>query len=120
MYLEKNTYRNNGSIAILMYNMDDEPYGAVTVNLCHHLQSDELAFVDENNMPGIGKWLERNHLALSHSGQKILLNLCLSLKSGRHIFFDESGKLLSWNGNPENFNRPVARADFIACMVSLA
>ena len=47
-----------------MYNMDDEPYGAVTVNLCHPLQSDELAFVDENNMPGIGKWLERNHIAL--------------------------------------------------------
>lgn len=53
--------------------MDDEPYGAVTVNLCHRLQSDELAFVDENNMPGIGKWLERNHIALS---------LCMNARSG--------------------------------------
>ena len=33
VYLEKKTYSNNESIAILMYNMDDEPYGAVTVNL---------------------------------------------------------------------------------------
>ena len=73
VYLEKKTYRNNGSIAILMYNMDDEPYGAVTVNLCHPIQSDELAFVDENNMPGIGKWLERNHIALS---------LCMKARSG--------------------------------------
>lgn len=73
VYLEKKTYRNNGSIAILMYNMDDEPYGAVTVNLCHPIQSDELAFVDENNMPGIGKWLERNHIALS---------MCLNARSG--------------------------------------
>ena len=73
VYLEKKTYSNNESIAILMYNMDDEPYGAVTVNLCHPLQSDELAFVDENNIPGIGKWLERNHIALS---------LCMKARSG--------------------------------------
>lgn len=73
VYLEKNAYRNNGALAILMYNMDDEPYGAVTVNLCHPIQSDELAFVDENNIPGIGKWLERNHIALS---------LCMKARSG--------------------------------------
>ncbi len=35
-------------------------------------------------------------------------------------FFDESAMLLSWNGNPENFNRPGTKADFITCMVSLA
>ena len=34
----------------------------VTVNLNHPLQSDSIAFLDENNLPGIGKWLEKNHL----------------------------------------------------------
>lgn len=58
--------------------------------------------------------------AFLHDILELLLNLCLSRKKVADIFFDESGKLLSWNGNPENFNRPGARADFIACMVSLA
>ena len=32
--------------------------------LCGHLlQTDSLAFVDENNLPGIGAWLKKNKIA---------------------------------------------------------
>ena len=48
-----------------MYKEDDELYGCVTVNLNHPLQSDSMAFLDENNMPGIGKWLTKNKLGIS-------------------------------------------------------
>ena len=30
----------------------------------HPLQSDTLAFLDENNMPGIGKWLRKKKLGI--------------------------------------------------------
>ena len=64
VYLEKGEYRNNGTLAVLMYNEDGEPYGNVTVNLNHPLQSDSMAFLDENNMPGIGRWLTRKKLGI--------------------------------------------------------
>ena len=41
VYLENDSYRNNGTLAVLMYNEDGEPYGNVTVNLNHPLQSSE-------------------------------------------------------------------------------
>lgn len=65
VYLEKDSYRNNGTLAVLMYNEDGEPYGDVTVNLNHPLQSGDLAFLDENNLPGIGRWLTRKKLGIS-------------------------------------------------------
>ena len=34
------------------------------MNLCHPLQSESMAFLDENNLPGIGKWIEDNHLGM--------------------------------------------------------
>ena len=58
VYLQKEEYRNDGTLAVLMFKEDGELYGCVTVNLNHPLQSDTLAFLDENNMPGIGKWLK--------------------------------------------------------------
>lgn len=64
VYLETANYRNNDTLAVLMFNVNGEPYGAVTVNLCSPFQSHNTGFVDENNMPGIGKWLEDNNLAL--------------------------------------------------------
>ena len=51
VYLQKEEYRNNGTLAVLMYKEDGELYGCITVNLNHPLQSDTLAFLDENNMP---------------------------------------------------------------------
>ena len=64
MYLQKEEYRNNGTLAVLMYKEDGDLYGCITVNLNHPLQSDTLAFLDENNMPGIGKWLRKKKLGI--------------------------------------------------------
>ena len=58
------SYRNNGTLAVEMVTVpDEEPYAVITVNLCCPLPTDRLAFVDENNLPGIGAWLKRNKIA---------------------------------------------------------
>ena len=58
------TYRNNGTLAVLMNNVqEDDLYGVITVNLGSPLQTDRLAFIDENNLPGVGAWLRRNKIA---------------------------------------------------------
>ena len=62
--LSFDSYQNNGSLAVLMNTVpDDEPFAVITVNLCCPLQTDRLAFVDENNLPGIGAWQKRNKIA---------------------------------------------------------
>ena len=62
--LSFDTYRNNGTLAVLMNNVqEDDLYGVITVNLGCPLQTDCLAFVDENNLPGIGAWLKKNGIA---------------------------------------------------------
>ena len=50
--------------AMLLNETDGELYAVATVNLCHPLQSESMAFLDENNLPGIGKWIEDNHLGM--------------------------------------------------------
>ncbi|MCR5547263.1 MAG: DUF4313 domain-containing protein [Bacteroidales bacterium] len=62
--LKKTTYRNNGTLALIPNELDGDDFAVVTVNLNHPLQSDDMAFLDENNYPGIGKWIEKNHLGL--------------------------------------------------------
>ena len=58
------SYRNNGTLAVEMITVPDEDlYAVITVNLCCPLQTDRLAFVDENNLPGIGAWLKKNKIA---------------------------------------------------------
>jgi hypothetical protein len=63
--VEKTEYSNNGTVALLLNDAEGELYAVATVNLCHPLQSDSMAFLDENNLPGIGKWIEDNHLGMS-------------------------------------------------------
>ena len=63
--IEKTEYRSNGTVALLLNNLDGDLFAVTTVNLCHPMQSDSLAFLDENNLPGIGKWIEDNHLGMS-------------------------------------------------------
>lgn len=64
VYLKATSYANNGSLAVQMLSGDDnEFYDVITVNLDSFLQSEELAFVDDNNLPGIGQWLESNGIA---------------------------------------------------------
>lgn len=60
--LERSSYQNNGTVALIMNEMDGEEFAVVTVNLNHPLQSNDTAFLDENNYPGIGNWIERNGL----------------------------------------------------------
>ena len=57
----KDSYRN-GTVALVMNTADGELFAVATVNLRHPLQSDCYAFLDENNLPGIGAWIERNGL----------------------------------------------------------
>ena len=62
--LSFDSYQNNGTLAVLMNTVPDEDlYAVITVNLCCPLQTDRLAFVDENNLPGIGAWLKKNKIA---------------------------------------------------------
>ena len=65
----------NGTVAVLMVTEDGEYYADVTVNLDHPLQSGDLAFLDENNMPGIGRWIERNGLG-SFTGVRACSGFC--------------------------------------------
>lgn len=60
--LEKTEYRNNGTVALILNKEDRDLYAVAAVNLNHPLQSDSLAFLDENNLPGIGRWIEENGL----------------------------------------------------------
>ena len=74
--LSFDSYRNNGTLAVLMNTVpDDELYAVITVNLGSLLQTDSLAFVDENNLPGIGAWLKKNKIAspLGYCNKQIYL-----------------------------------------------
>ena len=71
--LEKTTYRNNGTVALILNEEDKDLFAVATVNLNHPLQSDSLAFLDENNLPGIGKWIEENGLGVK---------MCYQVESG--------------------------------------
>lgn len=73
------SYMHNGTLALeLMCKPKDpmmreifggghqffERYGTVTVNLdISHILPLNVQFVDENNMPGIGRWLQENNIA---------------------------------------------------------
>ena len=64
VYLKATSYANNGSLAVQILSGDDnEFYDVITVNLGSFLQTEQLAFVDDNNLPGIGQWLESNGIA---------------------------------------------------------
>ena len=66
------SYRNNGTLAVEMITVPDEDlYAVITVNLCCPLQTDRLAFVDENNLPGIGAWLKRRALLLQQGVESV-------------------------------------------------
>lgn len=62
--LQVEEYRSNGSLAVAMYTVDGELYDIITTNLMHPMQSNDMAFIDANNHPGIGKWLQQRGLAL--------------------------------------------------------
>lgn len=67
--LKTDTYRNNGTLAVVMEHEDGET-DVITKNLNSPFQSDSMAFLDENNYPGIGKWIEKNGLGLGMGVQQ--------------------------------------------------
>lgn len=64
VYLQKEEYRSNGTLAVAMHTEDGELYDVITTNLQDPMQSDSMAFTDENNHPGVGQWLVKKGLAL--------------------------------------------------------
>ena len=98
------SYRNNGTLAVEMITVPDEDlYAVITVNLCCPLQTDRLAFVDENNLPGIGAWLKRNKIA-TPLGYKQRSGFCQyelysSPSTGRRVrqtLFEFSKSIKAW------------------------
>lgn len=63
VYLKQELYSHGDTLAVAMYTKYGELYDVITTNLMHPMQSDSMAFVDENNHTGIGEWLEKNMLA---------------------------------------------------------
>lgn len=73
------SYRHNGTLAMELlcrpdfpipndgFNIRDEfcmPYGVATVNLdASGMLPINVQFIDENNMPGLGRWLQQNKIA---------------------------------------------------------
>lgn len=64
VYLKEEEYRNGRTLAVAMYTKDGDLYDVITTNLMDPIQSKSLAYLDENNHPGIGKWMERRRLAI--------------------------------------------------------
>ena len=52
-------YSTNGTLAV---QLESSRGGreCITVNLCSPNQSEKTAFLDTNNYPGIGQWIEEN------------------------------------------------------------
>ena len=73
VYLETNAYANNGTLAVSMLTPEGDLVDVITTNLGHRLQSLSMAFLDVNNHPDIGEWMEKNGLAAP---------MYLSMKSG--------------------------------------
>lgn len=54
-------YRNNNSLAATLVTDENEIYAVVSKNLPYDMPNDEkCVFLDENNITGIGEWLEKN------------------------------------------------------------
>ena len=71
--IEKETYANNGTLALILVEKSGEPFADITVNLPFSELDEDEAYVDTNNLPNIGKWLEANKIAkkteiVGHSG----------------------------------------------------
>ena len=64
VYLKEEQYQNGGTLAVAMYKKDGELYDVITTNLMNRMQSESMAFLDENNHTGIGQWLEKNGIGL--------------------------------------------------------
>lgn len=62
--VERNSYSNNGTLALCLCHLDGSISDVVTKNLNHPMQSDSMAFLDTNNYPKIERFIEKNGLGL--------------------------------------------------------
>ena len=62
--LIKDSYVLNNRLAVTAKTIEHEPFSTLTVCLDYPFSSDDeaLAFLDENNMPGITEWLIKKWL----------------------------------------------------------
>ena len=76
--LRKESYRTNGTLAVIMDEVESgDEYAVMTVNLCSPMQDgSRLAFVDTNNIEGIDKWLVGQGLA-THVGVLASSGFCI-------------------------------------------
>ena len=59
------SYRNNGSLALMLTYDDNGETEVISVNLNHELQSGTNCFLDTNHAPDIEKWILTNHIGIS-------------------------------------------------------
>ncbi len=62
--VSKESYQNNGTLAVILTYEDDEDTEVITVNLNDPLQSDSMAYLDINHYPQIEKWVQKYNLGL--------------------------------------------------------
>ena len=56
------SYRNNGTLALMLHYKDDGDTEVITTNLNDFMQSDSLAYLDSNNYEDIEDFIVRNKL----------------------------------------------------------
>ena len=62
--VSKDSYQNNGTLAVILTYEDGEDTEVITVNLNDPLQSDSMAYLDINHYPNIEKWIQKYKLGL--------------------------------------------------------
>ena len=63
--VSKESYQNNGTLAVMLTYEDDGDTEVITVNLNDPLQSDTMAYLDINHYPQIEKWVQKHNLGLA-------------------------------------------------------
>lgn len=57
-------YASNKALAIAMCNMKGEVLDVISVNIPDGMANDSMTYLDTNNYPDIGEWMEKNGLAI--------------------------------------------------------
>ena len=76
--LKENIYANNGNLAIQMFDWEEgwaEPFAMLTVNLDEKLP-EGYAYVDVNNLDGVGDWIIENGLG-EYAGKDRVSGFCI-------------------------------------------
>ena len=71
------TYKNNGTLALMFSYEDNCETEVITVNLNSRFQSHSMAFLDTNHAPDIENWIRTNGI-----GQP----MGITVRSGFHVY----------------------------------